>query len=123
MKRLITGAVAAATAVTLFLTWEAAAAWQQRFFGFCNGCGNGSHYLFFSGWGGIFLPPLITLAGIAALWGWHSQCHVSGCYWPTRRVTAANEKACWRHYPHPRRTAADIRRDHHLYLGKQPGKG
>ena len=85
--------------------------------------GFGPWYGFFSGIGSILVPPLLTLAGVAALWAWHSQCHVTGCHWPTRRVTAANEKACWRHYPHPRRTAADIRAAHHLYLGKQPGKG
>ena len=95
--------------------------WLAHWLGLLNLAG--PVYGFWSGSGSVFLPPLITLTGITALWAWHHQCQVTGCYWPARRLTAANERACWRHHPHPRRTAADIHRDHHLYLGRQPGKG
>ena len=95
--------------------------WLAHWLGLLNL--SGPIYGFWSGSGSVFLPPLITLAGVAALWAWHHQCQVTGCYWPARRLTAANERACWRHHPHPQRTADDIRAAHHLYLGKQPGKG
>ena len=98
-------------------------AWPRQEFGYQGGGGNGPHYLFYSGFGSIILPPVITLAGLAALAWWHSQCHVTGCFWPSRRKTAAGEKTCWRHSPHPRRTFEDICHEHHLYLGKQPGRG
>lgn len=124
MKRTAAAALLlAAAAVALYAAWATVAARLQWFFGFRSDDGNGSYYLFFSGAGSIFLPPLITLAGLVLLGWWHSQCHVTGCYWPARRVTVANEKACWRHYPHARRTAEDLLRDHHLYLGTRPGKG
>lgn len=78
---------------------------------------SGRPYAWWSGSGSVILPPLITLGGIAALWWWHHQCGVHHCYWPSRRLTAANERACWRHHPHPKRTAEDIRKAHHAVLG------
>lgn len=119
---LIVGAAGVITGLTLF--WAALSTQQQRFFGFEAGGGNGSHYLFFSGWGSILLPWMgNAVIATAVLW-WHSQCVVHGCYWPSRRRTAANEKVCFRHVPQgSRRTWEDVSRDHHLYLGHQPGRG
>lgn len=69
-----------------------------------------------SGFLSIVAPPLITLAGVAVLWWWHNRCHVHRCWWPAPRTTAAGERACWRHHPHKRRTAADIHAAHHAAL-------
>lgn len=69
-----------------------------------------------SGFLGLIGPPLITLAGVTVLWWWHHQCHVHRCFWPTVRVTAAGERACWRHHPQRRRTVADIAAAHHAAL-------
>lgn len=85
--------------------------------------GNGAWYLFPSGWGSIVLPPLLNGVVIAAVFWWHHQCHVTGCYWYARRTTAAGERACRRHHPDGKVTVADLRSRHHLYLGKQPGRG
>lgn len=82
---------------------------------------SGFAYAFWSGFGSIILPPLITLAGVALLWLWHQQCHVAGCYWPSRRQTAAGERACWRHHPQPKRTAEDVRFAHHAVLRSRRG--
>lgn len=81
---------------------------------------SGLPYAELSGFLSIILPPLLSLIGLALLWCWHSQCHVTGCYWPARRLTAADERACWRHHPHPKRTADDIREAHHAALRRQP---
>jgi hypothetical protein len=73
-----------------------------------------------SGFLSIVIPPLLSLLGIVLLWAWHQQCHVSGCYWPARRLTAANERTCWRHSPHPKRTVHEIHAAHHAAAGTTP---
>jgi hypothetical protein len=72
----------------------------------------GPFYGFYSGFGSILLPPLITLAGIAAVFWWHHQCHARGCYWYARRTTAAGDPLCWRHHPHPQRTVEELHLAH-----------
>jgi len=75
----------------------------------------GGWYGFHSGFGGatyITLPVVLT-----AFW-WHHQCHVTGCYWYARRITAAGERACSRHHPHPERTVEDLHAAHHEALGR-----
>jgi hypothetical protein len=91
-----------------FITWLYVHAGLQS--------GNSPWYLFPSGIGSIIIPPLITLAGVAALWWWHHQCAVHRCYWPARRLTAAGERACFRHHPHPKRSAEDVHEAHHAVL-------
>ena len=87
--------------------------------------GSGLIYLELSGFLSIVIPLIVQLIVVAFLWGWHNQCTVHHCYWPTRRKTAAGDKACWRHIPPSmRRVSVDtLRERHHLYLGKQAGKG
>lgn len=97
--------------------------WPRYQFGYRNNDGNSPHYLFYSGFGSILLPPFITLLGAFLLFWWHSQCAVTGCFWLARRKTAAGDKTCWRHHPHPHKSFEDVCRDHHLYLGTKPGKG
>lgn len=98
-------------------------AWPQYQFGYRPGDGNSPHYLFYSGFGSIVLPPILTVGGLGLLAWWHGQCQVSGCYWPSRRKTAAGERVCWRHAPHKHRTWAEICEAHHLFLGERPGRG
>jgi hypothetical protein len=85
-----------------------------------GGCWHGSTpsvpYNELSGFLSILLPPLLTLAGIALLWCWHSQCAVHRCYWPTTRRTATGERACWVHHPHPKRTVQDVHEAHYAHL-------
>jgi hypothetical protein len=70
----------------------------------------GGWYGFHSGLGGAaYLSLPVILAGV---W-WHHQCHVHGCFWYARRVTAAGERACWKHHPEARRTVADLHAAHH----------
>lgn len=98
-------------------------AWTRYQFGYRPGDGNSPHYLFYSGFGSIVLPPILTVGGLALIAWWHGQCSVSGCFWPSRRRTAAGEKVCWRHRVHKHRTWDDICAAHHLYLGSKPGRG
>jgi hypothetical protein len=92
---------------------------------YTGGCWHGvipsAWYNEFSGFLSIFLPPLLTLAGVAALWWWHHQCGVHHCYWPSRRLTAANERTCWRHAPNRKRTVQDIHEAHHAVLRLRHG--
>lgn len=87
--------------------------WSAVHTGSVNTPGTPPDYNFFSGFGSIILPPLLNGLAVAAVFWWHHQCHVSGCWWYARRTTAAGERACWKHHPRPRRTAADIRAAHH----------
>lgn len=80
-------------------------------------------YLELSGFLSIVLPLIVQLIVVAALWGWHNQCQVHRCYWPARRRTAAGDRACWRHAPVTHMTVEQLRERHHLYLGKQAGRG
>lgn len=43
---------------------------------------------------------------------WHHQCGVGGCYRYARRTTAAGERACPKHHPHPERTVEDLHAAH-----------
>ena len=68
---------------------------------------SGRSYLLWSG----ALSDAGILAALVAFYI-HHTCHVGGCYWYARRTTAAGERACWKHHPHKRRTAADIHAAH-----------
>jgi hypothetical protein len=83
--------------------------------------GHWGWYNFHSGFGSIILPPLLNGLVLGAIFWWHHQCGVHGCLWYARRTTAANERACFRHHPHPKRTAADIHAAHHHALGLHHG--
>ena len=71
-----------------------------------------------SGFLSVFIPPLLQLLVIGAVFWWHHQCGVSGCYWYAPRTTAAGERACWKHHPHKRRTVADVHAAHHAAARK-----
>lgn len=66
-----------------------------------------------SGFLSIVLPLAVQLTVFGFVYCWHHQCGVYRCYWPARRLTAAGDRACWKHHPAPRRTAGDVRRAHH----------
>lgn len=83
---------------------------------------SGLPYAELSGFLSIVVPFLLQGITVAVLFLWHHQCHVTGCYWPTRRLTAAGERACWRHHPHPRRSAGDLANAHHEALTKGPSQ-
>lgn len=108
------------------------AAWLQHLFGFYNGGGNGSHYLFWSGAGS-------DLAYLSFLWGGvvlyrRNNCKRRWCWRlghhpftdPSDSVTRL---LCWRHHPDVRHKnltgsrIADIQKRRHLYFGSKPGKG
>lgn len=104
--------------------------WLQHFFGFENGGGNGSHYLFWSGAGS-------DLAYVSFLWGGvvlyrRHNCRMRWCWRIGRHDFTAGgvtRALCWRHHPdvkHKQLTRgriADIQERAHLYAGSKPGKG
>jgi hypothetical protein len=98
--------------------------WLQSFFGFGNGEGNGPHYLFWSGIGGIFIPPLLTAVPIVWAVLRSRNCHVHRCWRLGRHpVEGTPFTVCRRHHPDGHVTEADIRKRYHLYLGGKPGRG
>lgn len=119
-------------AAALVRWWAQTSTQAQGFFGFRNGAGNGSHYLFWSG-AGSDLAYLSFLAAGLTLYRKHN-CKMRWCWRigshefadPTDGVT---RMLCWKHHPdvkHKHLTAeriGEIQRRRHLYLGKQPGKG
>lgn len=85
-----------------------------------------AQYNEWSGFLSIVIPLLVQLLAVGALWWWHHQCSVHHCYWPARRMTAANERACWLHHPAPRMSVEDIHASHfaalrHLHHPAPPG--
>ena len=93
--------------------------WLAHWLGLDNVAGR--IYAFWSGSGSVVIPPFLSALIILAAFWWHHQCTVHGCYWYARRTTAAGERACWKHHPHKKRTAGDIRAAHHAAIA--PGSG
>ena len=83
-------------------------------FGFRNGDGNGSHYLFFSGSGS-------DLAYLSVFWGAlvfyrKNNCHRALCwrlghYDQLDPLTGITHKLCWRHHPAVKQRALKL---HHI---------
>lgn len=83
------------------------------------GCDAGAPYGTFvpaDFWAGIAGSFAVGLAVCLPAWWWRNQCTVHHCYWPARRTTAAGERACFRHHPHPKRTVEDLHAAHHAAL-------
>jgi hypothetical protein len=116
-----------AAAVVLLLAVIARAViatWLQGFFGFCNGCGNGSHYLFWSG-SGSDLAYLSMGAGAisSTLILWHRvNCHEPGC-WRIGRVHVDDKGtlSCFRHHPDGKPQPGHIRRAHKRHQAAKGG--
>ena len=89
-----------------------------HFFGARNNDGNSAGYLF---WSGVGSDLAYLGAAYAFLRG--RNCEVHGCWRIGRHTTAAGQRACRKHNPEGRVTAQSMRERHHLYIGKQPGKG
>ena len=85
---------------------------------------SGEWYGFWSGFGSILIPPLLTAVPIVWVLLRKHNCHARGCWRIGRHpVEGTGFVVCRRHHPDGKPTAADIRERYHLYLGKQPGKG
>ena len=132
MRRAGAVLTAAAGVAVLIVFWGAVAAHLATFFGFSNGDGNGSHYLFFSGSGS-------NLAYLGAAWAAfiyyrknnckRSWCPLIGQHPFTDPEDGVSRLLCWAHHPDVRHktlkaeTIEKIQHKRHLYLGKRPGKG
>lgn len=92
--------------------WHQIEHWIAYATGSYNTNGTAHNYNYNSGFGSIIEPPMITLLGIGAMFWWHHQCGVRGCYWYAWRKTDAGDPACWRHHPHKGLTHADLLRRH-----------
>jgi len=75
------------------------------------------------GAGSVLVPYVLSAATFGAIFWWHHQCAVQGCYWYARRTTAAGERACWRHHPHKKRTVKDIHDAHHAAVAAENSAG
>lgn len=83
--------------------------------------GSGPWYGFWSGFGSD-LAELAIIGGLVTVYRRHN-CEVHGCWRLGRHRTEAGHMVCRRHHPDGHLTAEAVRAAHHLYLGKQPGKG
>ena len=102
--------------------------WLWFHLGLSNG--NSSWYLFPSGWGGDLAIVASVLAAPVLLYRKHN-CGVRWCWRLARHeftdpAGGITHQLCRKHHPgHPGKpvTAAHIRDQYHLYLGRQRGKG
>lgn len=128
----ILGITVLAGLVVLGIWWAPVASHVATFFGFANGQGNSSHYLFWSG-AGSDLAYLTFLGGAVAVYRKHN-CQRKGCPRIGRHEFTdprdnVKRNLCWKHHPDIRarqltaEVIADIQKRRHLYIGKQPGKG
>ena len=84
----------------------------------------GVYYGFFSGFGSIVIPPVITAAPIVAVLLRKHNCHVSGCWRiGSLPVEGTTYVVCRHHHPDGGITAGEIRERLHMYIGKRPGRG
>jgi hypothetical protein len=134
LRREATAILAAlAVAVALFVFWGTITAHLATFFGFNNGGGNSSHYLFWSGAGSDLAYLSFLVAGLT-LYRKHN-CHKAWCprigkFEFEDPVDGVKHMLCWKHHPdvkhktlHPEAIDRIAGRRRHLYLGKQPGRG
>src|SRR5579862_439487 len=94
--------VALALALVLFICWNVISNWLQGFFGFRDGAGNGSHYLFWSGAGS-------DLAYIGWVWAGgiyyrKNNCRKTWCPWLghhdfTDPLDGVTRRLCDYHHP------------------------
>ncbi len=131
-QRLIATLAIAGGFAAMIIFWAVIARTMQMFFGFRNGDGNGSHYLFWSG-SGSNLAYLSTAAAVVIYYRKNNckraWCPFLGNYDFTDPEDGVNRKLCWVHHPDVRHKTLRtehiqaIQQKRHLYLGKNPGKG
>lgn len=135
MKRAgLAAAIVAAAAAVIY--WAVIAAHLATFGGFRNGDGNGSHYLFFSGAGGLVIGNILQPALIAAIFIYYRKNNCKRTWCPrlghhefTDPTDGVSRLLCWRHHPDVKHktlnadTIQKIQRKRRLYLGERPGKG
>lgn len=133
IRRLVLGALAVAVAVALSLWWGTTVAHLATLFGFNNGGGNSSHYLFWSGAGSDLAYLSFLVAGVT-LYRKHN-CHKTWC----PRIgkfefedprDGVKHMLCWKHHPDVKHKTlrdeviSEIAACRKLvHLGKQPGRG
>jgi hypothetical protein len=136
MRKWLFLALAIAAIIILCLFWVAVAAHLATFGGFNNGGGNGSHYLFFSGAGGLVIGNILqpAIIGAAIIYYRKNNCKRTWCWRlgkhdftdPTDGVCRL---LCWKHHPDVKHKSLDmetirkIQEKRHLHLGERPGKG
>jgi hypothetical protein len=132
IRRTATALAVLAVAVVLAGAWATVATALQGFFGFYDGGGNGSHYLFWSGSGSDLAYLSFLVAGITLYRRHNCQyawCPRIGRHEFTDPSDGVKHLLCWKHHPDVKhKTLRDenirsIQQRRHLYLGKQPGRG
>lgn len=128
-----TACLVAAGLVFLGLFWAVVVSHLATFFGFGNGDGNGSHYLFWSG-SGSDLAYLSFLAAGITVYRKHNcakrYCWRIGKHAFTDPSDNVTRQLCWKHHPDVKHKTLgpDVigeidKRRKKFYLGKQPGRG
>jgi hypothetical protein len=110
MRRWLVWPIAAILVLAFTVVWAAFATWCQHFFGFANGDGNGSHYLFFSGVGSD-ITELTVLAAAGHIY-WRFSCHEPKCFWPGHLMADGHTRSCWHHHPEGRPQRGHVARKH-----------
>lgn len=132
LRQVATVVLIAAVIVVGAVFWALIAGYLATFFGFGNGQGNSSHYLFWSG-AGSDLAYLSFLAGGIAIYRKHN-CPVKGClrigkHEFTDPKDGVKRLLCWKHHPDVKHKVLnlehirEIQARRHLHFGEKPGKG
>lgn len=132
LRRLGIAVLAAPVIVIGALFWAIVASHLATFFGFGNGQGNSSHYLFWSG-AGSDLAYLSFLGAGIAVYRKHN-CPVKWClrigkHEFTDPKDGVKRLLCWKHHPDVKHKVLnlehvkEIQARRHLYFGSKPGRG
>ena len=89
---------------------------------------SGPWYAFYSGFGSIIVPPVLTAVPITWVLLRKHNCHVHRCWRIGRQaVEGTTFVVCRKHHTKGKPTAEHIHQVHrqraHLYLGAKPGRG
>ena len=97
---LIGGLVLVAVAVLYAVRFWPTVHWWEHYTGSDNG--SGPWYLWVSGAGGVILPPILTVGGVALVAWWHHTCHRVDCiHWARFTDKQTGAKLCRTHIAAP----------------------
>lgn len=58
---------------------------------------SGIYNTWWSGFGSVIVPPILSVGGLGTVYWWHHTCHIDKCYWLAKHVHG-DYSICRRHH-------------------------